>query len=202
MRFLTLFIFAIFSLNAAEKTPEQSLTALKEGNQRFLTNQSLHPNRNEESRKETSEKQEPIATILGCSDSRSSPEIIFDQGIGDLFVVRVAGNVVGPIELDSIEYSVIYLKSPLIVVLAHENCGAIKAVMDGTTKDIEAIARLIKPAVEQTRPDLESAAKTNAHNVAQQLRKSRVIAKLIKNGSLRVVSGYYNFHDGRVEILD
>ena len=95
-------------------------------------------------------EQKPFAIILGCSDSRVSPEILFDQGIGDLFIVRVAGNVAGPVELDSIEYAALYLKSSLVLVLGHENCGAITAVLDGQTKEIEHVADLIAPAIQGT----------------------------------------------------
>ena len=128
-----------------------------------------------------------------------------NQGIGDLFIVRVAGNVSGPIELDSIEYSVLYLHSSLIVVLGHENCGAVKAVLHGQTKDIEAVAELIEPAAkktkDQTKNRLESTIQMNAKMVAALLRKSPVLSRFIKEKKLDIVAGYYDFHEGKVKIL-
>lgn len=204
MKLLLLCFFAACALHA-ETTSEQALNRLVQGNQRFLTDTSLHPDRTVERREELSSKQEPFATIVGCSDSRVAPEILFDQGIGDLFIVRVAGNVVGPIELDSIEYSVIYLHASLIVVLGHEDCGAVKAVMSGTTKDIEAVANLIEPAVKktatQTENRLENTIKANVDLVVQQLQKSSVLKKYIDENKLLVKGGYYNFHTGKVELL-
>jgi carbonic anhydrase len=186
-------------------TPAQILQRLLEGNQRFSTDQSTHPDRTKERRQETAAKQEPIATIVGCSDSRVPSEIIFDQGIGDLFIVRVAGNVVGPLELDSVEYSVIYLNSPLVLVMGHENCGAVQAVINGTTQDIESVAELIAPAAKATAGQkenrVENTIKVNVRNMADQLRKSPVLRRLIDQKKLLVVGGYYNFHTGKVEIL-
>jgi len=180
---------------------EKALENLIEGNKRFSTDQSVHPDRTTERRQETAALQEPFAVIVGCSDSRVAPEIIFDQGIGDLFIVRVAGNVVGPVELDSIEYSVLYLHSTLVVVLGHENCGAVKAVKAGQTKDIEAVAKLVEPAVKKTKDEsLEASIKMNVQMVVEQLKKSPVLAELIKQKKLGVVGGYYNFQDGKVTI--
>ncbi|HEY5260393.1 MAG TPA: carbonic anhydrase [Rhabdochlamydiaceae bacterium] len=186
-------------------TPDEALKRLTEGNDRFTSDASTHPDRTAERRQETAETQEPFATILGCSDSRVAPEIIFDQGIGDLFIVRVAGNVSGPLELDSIEYSVIYLHSSLIVVLGHENCGAVKAVLHGTTKDIESVAELIQPAVKKTKDltknRLESTIQLNAKMTAEALRKTPVLSRYIKEKKLDIVAGYYDFHDGKVHIF-
>ncbi|MGH7889696.1 MAG: carbonic anhydrase, partial [Thermodesulfobacteriota bacterium] len=185
--------------------PDQALQILVEGNKRFATDKSLHPDRTSERRQETAANQEPFAVILGCSDSRVAPEIIFDQGIGDLFIVRVAGNVVGPLELDSIEYSALYLHSSLALVLGHENCGAVKAVLQGNTKDIEAVADLLQPAAiatEKQKGDrLENTIKMNVEMVSAQLKKSPVLSRLIAQKKFSVVGGYYNFHTGQVEIL-
>ena len=98
--------------------PQKALQMLIDGNVRFSNDKSLYPDRTSERRKETAECQNPFAIILGCSDSRVPPEIVFDQGLGDLFIVRVAGNVVSPVELDSIEYSALYLKSSVLLVSA------------------------------------------------------------------------------------
>lgn len=189
-----------------EKPAQTSLQRLMEGNNRYVKDSSTHPNRAEERRLETAEQQEPFAIIVGCSDSRVSPEILFDQGIGDLFVVRVAGNVVGPIELDSIEYSALYLHSSLIFVMGHENCGAVGAVLAGTTKDIEAVASLIEPAIQQSKAEkgdrLENAIKDNVMNVVAQLKKAPPLQKLIKEKKLTIAGGYYHFRTGEVEMVE
>ncbi len=196
---------ALCSLHADETSPEKSLRFLMEGNARFSTDKSLHPDRTSERRLETSQKQEPFATIVGCSDSRVAPEILFDQGIGDLFIVRVAGNVVGPLELDSIEYSVKYLHSSFILVLGHENCGAVKAAVDGVTDDVENVMKLIEPAVKQSAKmkgdRLENAIKANVQLVVDQLKKTPKLREFLDKKQLNVVGGYYNFHTGKVVLL-
>lgn len=178
---------------------------LMEGNRRFVNDCSTHPNRAVERRQETAGLQEPFAVILGCADSRVSPEIIFDQGIGDLFVVRVAGNVMGPITLDSIEYSTIYLHSTLIMVLGHESCGAVTAVLQGNTKDIENVANLIQPAIEESQTQagdrLENAIKDNVRNTVKSLSGSAVLSRFLAEKKIIIVGGYYNFHSGEVELL-
>lgn len=196
---------ALIQISLFGMTPEKALQNLMEGNQRFSKDQSLHLDRTSERRQELLSKQTPFAVIVGCSDSRVAPEIIFDQGIGDLFIVRVAGNVVGPLEQDSIDYSVIYLKSSIIMVLGHENC-AIDAVIGGNTKDIEAVAQLIQPAVDATKMQkdnrLQNTIKTNAKMMADQLRNNPVLSDFIAKKKLSVVAAYYNFHTGKVELLE
>ena len=187
-------------------TPSEALQRLMEGNQRYVTDALEHPNRTQERREATSATQAPYAVIVGCSDSRVSPEIVFDEGVGDLFVVRVAGNVIGPLELDSIDYAVLYLKSVLVLVLGHENCGAVKAVVDGTTKDIEAVAKLIEPAVKEAKskdPEhlVMESIKENALNMKRVLLHSPVIRKLVKEKKIRLEAAYYNLKSGAVEIL-
>lgn len=198
------FIFPIFSLFA--QTPDDALKRLMEGNNRFVNGTLLHPNTEIEVRKNNLSSQSPYAIIMGCSDSRVPPELVFDEGIGDLFVVRVAGNVVGPIEQDSIEYAALYLGSTLILVMGHESCGAVKAVLEKNTKDIEDIAILIQPAVTAAQNQgganvLKNAIQKNAQNVARQLQTSPVLSRLIKDGKLRVVPAYYNLLSGKVELL-
>jgi carbonic anhydrase len=187
------------------QSPQKALETLMEGNRRFVNDSSTHPNRAVERRQETAGLQEPFAVILGCADSRVSPEIIFDQGIGDLFVVRVAGNVMGPITLDSIEYSALYLHSTLIMVLGHQNCGAVSAVLQGNTKDIENVAMLIQPAIEESLTQegdrLENAVKDNVRNVVKALSRTSVLSKLLAEKKINIVGGYYNFHSGEVELL-
>lgn len=208
--FLTFFLFFGILCQADQDmngmTGENALKILMEGNERFREDRSLHPDRTSERRLETVSKQTPFAVVLGCSDSRSPTEIIFDQGIGDLFIVRVAGNIMSPVVLDSIEYSVIYLGSKLILVMGHENCGAVSAVLNGTTKDIESVAEKITPAVERAKKikkgnPLENAIKENVRLVTEELLKSRVLGDLVKKKEILIAGCYYNFHTGKVEIL-
>lgn len=202
---LTLFLGWTIVSNAEEMNPAQALKQLMDGNGRYTQDRLLHPNRSKEARITAALGQNPFAIILGCSDSRVSPEIIFDQGIGDLFVVRVAGNVAGDIELDSIEYSALYLKSSIIMVLGHQNCGAIQAVINGQTQDIEAVASLIAPSLELAKTQkgslIENTVKDNVLYVVDQLKKTPVLSKLIKEKKIDVVGGYYDFQSGAVELV-
>jgi len=206
MKKIAAVFFALIQLSLYSLTPEQALKNLMEGNQRFSQDKSLHLDRTSERRQELISKQTPHTVIVGCSDSRVAPEIVFDQGIGDLFIVRVAGNVIGPLEQDSIDYSVIYLNSCLIMVLGHENCGAIDAVLAGKTKDIESVAEMLQPAADATKTQktnrLENTIKTNAEMVADQLKKNPLLSSLIAKKKLMVVPAYYNFHTGKVELLN
>jgi carbonic anhydrase len=182
------------------------LDRLMKGNHRYVNDALEHPNRAPERREALVSKQEPFAIILGCADSRVSPEIIFDQGVGDLFVVRVAGNVIGPLELDSIDYSALYLHSSIILVLGHENCGAVNAVIQGTTKNIESVAKLIQPSVEKERqkkasPLLERSIKANALNMRNYLLQTPAIKSLVEAKKIEVHAGYYHLQTGIVEIL-
>lgn len=176
------------------------------GNERYVEDALEHPRRDQERRESTASKQTPFAAIVGCADSRVSPEIIFDQGVGDLFVVRVAGNVIGPLELDSIEYAVLYLGSVVVLVMGHENCGAVDAVIHNNTKDIESVAELIEPAVEQAKKSkttnlLESAIKTNALRMKDFVLKSPAVEKLVKAKKIEVHAAYYNIQTGAIELL-
>lgn len=196
-------------------TPVGALVKLMEGNRRFMQELATRPRQGVQHRQQLSNAQAPFAVIVGCSDSRVSPEIIFDQGLGDLFVVRVAGNVVGPVEIASIDYSAIYLHSSIILVLGHEQCGAIRAVLDGTTKDIEPVVELMDPALtsasertafhqsEQTGGSMnliEESVKENVRFVVEKLRATPAIQRLIREKKIDVVGGYYHF-TGEVELL-
>ena len=186
------------------KTPETALRELLKGNERYINDKLLHPNRTSERREALSNSQAPFAIIIGCSDSRVSPEIIFDQGIGDLFVVRVAGNVVGPIELASIKFSAEYLGSSIILVLGHQNCSAVKAVLAHQAKDIEPIALKIEAALQNhdklANDPLENAIKLNVIAVSKQLRMDENLANLIAQKKLEVIGGYYHLTTGKVEL--
>lgn len=198
MRWLVLFLSC--SLFA-----ESPLDRLMEGNLRYVEGRLEHPNRSEESRKAVAISQAPFAAIMGCSDSRVAPEILFDQGIGDVFVIRVAGNVVGPLEIDSAEYAAANLGASLIMVLGHEGCGAVKAVLEGQASGIESVAELIEPAVAATRgmkgDPLENAVKKNVEDMVEILKATPVLSNLISEKKLVIVGGYYSLVSGKVNIV-
>lgn len=186
---------------------KKAISRLVEGNKRFANNKSLHPNQDERRRKEIAQKQSPFAVIVGCADSRVPPEIIFDEGLGDLFVVRVAGNVIGPIELESIEYGVFHLNSAVVLVLGHENCGAVDAVLKNDFSDIENIAKFISPAVKDSEKlgknnELEAAIKQNAINMKDFLENSSKINQAVHDKKIEVHAAYYNLESGLVEFLE
>jgi carbonic anhydrase len=206
---LTTFLAASTLLSAVPvqehpTNPKDSLKALMAGNERFTKDMLEHPNRSQERRESLTDTQNPFATVLGCSDSRVSPSVVFDQGIGDIFEVRIAGNVVGPVALASVEYSAKHLGSSLVFVLGHENCGAVNAVLKGQTADIEPIADKIQEALKGAQKfsdnPLENAIKANINNTVKLLRNHPPLAKLIKEKKLEVVGGYYHLQSGKVEI--
>jgi carbonic anhydrase len=193
-------------------SPSAALTRLKDGNARYAAGRFDHPDLSLARRRELVGGQQPFATIVACADSRVGPELIFDQGLGDLFVIRVAGNVVDDVVVGSIEYSVIHLGVPLVMVLGHEHCGAVSAAVEavaGKTNPqdrdtrIGALAGLIAPAVKAvpaTAPDkVEAAVLLNARQGAAQLfKKSRAVSERVKAGRLQVVSARYGLDDGKV----
>lgn len=203
MRKTLFFIATLLTLSLeGGLSPDESLKMLLEGNQRYMRDELRNADNNALRRACQFSKQNPFAIVLGCSDSRVSPEIIFDQTIGDLFVVRVAGNVAGALELDSIEYAALYLGSQLLLVLGHENCGAVTAVFQGKTRDIEAIAEKMEPAIQNISPKdpdaIKKAIVANVRYVVAQLSNSPVLAQLIKSGKLKIVGGFYDLLSGEV----
>ncbi len=205
-------LFCLSSLCFAQEKSQQpsseiALQRLMEGNKRFTSGQPIHKNLGLEGLSTLKEGQEPFATIIGCSDSRVPPEIIFDQGLGDIFVVRIAGNVVGPIELDSVEYAVDKLHCPLVILLGHENCGAVKAALLGqeNVPELENIYPLIAPALKKCQAQkgniLMNAVNCNVKEGVNHLKSSPLIAKYIASKQLRVIGGYYDFDHGKVTII-
>ncbi|RBP43721.1 carbonic anhydrase [Roseimicrobium gellanilyticum] len=190
-------------------TGAEALNLLKEGNVRFVADKLNHPHQDRTSRAELAKGQHPFAIVLGCADSRTSPELVFDQGLGDLFVIRVAGNVLNDETIGSIEYAVEHLGSPLIVVLAHERCGAVKAARDTIATNgkapghIQSLVKAIEPAVATTSSaDAETTAKANALHVAKTLRESEPFLKeKAAAGKLTVVGAHYDLDTGKVEFL-
>ena len=199
MRWILLFLLIAIRPGFGQ-TPSEALQRLIDGNRRYAQDKPLHADHSTDRRNTLLQGQTPFAAIVSCSDSRVTPEIIFDQGAGDLFVVRVAGNVAGPIELDSIDFSAKVLGSSIILVLGHESCGAVKAVIEKDTADIQQVAALIRPAVKKA-TDLETAIKANVQYTVASLKKSPLLQRLMEEKKLECVGAYYNIKTGVVEIL-
>lgn len=190
---------------------DEAFTKLMEGNKRFVTGALAQKDVGDSRRKELSKGQSPAAIVVACSDSRVSPEIIFDQGLGDVFVIRVAGNVLDPISMGSIEYAAEHLHTPLLVLLGHEKCGAVSASLDAKGKpegNIGAIIKKILPAVKKatakggTKEEvLDNAIKENALLQNHAVGKSHILKELIEEGKLKVVTAMYHLGSGEVEIL-
>ena len=213
---LTLILLALFapaSRSTAQNT-EEAITAesvlaeLKSGNGRHVKHRYQHPHETVERMRQLVTGQHPHAEILSCSDSRVPPEIVFDQGLGDLFIVRVAGNVATDIELGSLEYGAEHLHIPLVVVLGHESCGAVTDAVQGGPPEghIAALVDLIKPAVEKTRgtsgDPVANAVRMNVELVVKQLRSSTpILSELVAHGKLRIVGAVYSIETGSVTWL-
>jgi carbonic anhydrase len=187
---------------------DYALSKLIEGNRRYVEGRTFHPNQDPKRREEVRRGQHPFAVILGCSDSRVPPEILFDQGIGDLFVIRVAGNVAGPEVLGSIEYAAEHLAVPLVVVLGHEKCGAVEAAAkEGVAEGhVRALIEAIRPAVETARSlqgdVLQNAMIENVRSTVALIRhEGPVLSRLVTEGGLRVAGACYELESGRVEFM-
>jgi carbonic anhydrase len=204
---LTLFSLAgtIFAANhpTPSLNPDAALAKLKEGNGRFAASQVSTSKPTAAKRAETAQAQHPFAIILGCADSRTAPEIVFDQNIGDLFVVRTAGNVVDDHGLGSIEYAVEHLGVRLIVVLGHERCGAVQAALASHTAPghMESFVRDIQPAVKATKGKqgnvLDLTIAENARLMAGKIRNDASLGELAKE--VRVIPAVYDLDTGEVE---
>jgi carbonic anhydrase len=195
--------------------PNAVLARLLEGNKRFVEGKLDHPRRKPEDFAPLAEGQEPLAVIVGCADSRVAPELIFDQGVGDLFVVRVAGNVISgtgaPLK-GSIEYAVAELDARLIMVLGHSQCGAVKAAIkhidhqDSPPGSIGGLVDLIKPAVASVKgmsgDPLDNAIRANVEGGVERLKGLEpILAGRIKKRELKVVGAVYDLRTGRVKML-
>lgn len=206
MKKLLILVFSVTLLQAVQ-TPDEAFQRLKQGNHRFATEKLLHPDRTQERRLSLTDGQSPYAVIVTCSDSRVIPEIIFDEGLGDLFVIRVAGNIVGSTELESVIYAVDHLNPSIIVVMGHESCGAVDAVVQNHDQDIPAIAQLIQPSVEMARDMkgsdlLKKSVELNAMNMRSLLMNVKTIGEKVHAESLAVHGAYYNLQTGVVDFLD
>jgi carbonic anhydrase len=196
------------------ESPREALDQLIAGNRRFVAGQTQHAHQAAAWRTHLVQGQQPIATILGCSDSRVPPELVFDQGFGDLFVVRVAGNIIEPAVFGSIEYSVVHLQTSLLVVLGHQQCGAVTAALDELRRNmqdqpgIEALLNYVKPSLKNIDPTLprtkqiEIGVEANVRRATAQIAASPEGKRAIKEGRQHVVGAVYELTTGHVRFLD
>ena len=191
---------------------EASLALLKEGNTRFVADKPRHPNADSVRRAATAaEGQEPFVTVLACSDSRSPVELIFDRGVGEVFTVRVAGNVADTDEIATIEYGVGHLQTPLLLVLGHTRCGAVTAVVKGVelhgslpelVDNIKPAAERAKAATQDEKEVIPAAIKENVwQSISDILRRSEIVRGELARGNVTVVGGVYDLDTGKVEWL-
>jgi carbonic anhydrase len=186
-------------------SPTMTLERLIAGNQRFVAGRPIGLRRDPKRRTEVAEGQQPPAVIVGCSDSRVPAELIFDQGFGDLFITRLAGNIVDDAALGSVEYGVEHLHARLIVVLGHDRCGAVQAALMGGSLPghMESFVKAIRPAVEETRghsgDPIRNAVNANVQRMVHLLRSSEpILAGEVKSGRLKVVGARYELESGKV----
>ncbi|NMG07501.1 carbonic anhydrase [Brasilonema sp. UFV-L1] len=198
---------AVVQEEKKDLTPEQALQSLIEGNQRFVTRKRRSPNQTPTRLVEVAKSQKPFASILGCADSRVPAEIVFDQGFGDLFVCRVAGNIATSEEIGSLEFGSLILNSKVIMVLGHKRCGAVDATIKGAQVPghISSLLDAIQLGVEKSKnlpgDKVENACKANILVQVQKLKSSLVLSQLIEQGKLKVVGAYYDLDDGKVTLL-
>lgn len=203
---LLLFASTVLASGAAGLDAEEALKKLMDGNRRFVSETydrgDIGPGR----RAEISKGQRPFAVIVDCSDSRVVPEFIFDQGLGDLFVIRTAGNIVDDIAIGSVEYAVKHLGVRLVLVLGHDDCGAVKATVAGGKAEghIDAILQAIRPAVAvaMQKPGnlLDNAIAQNVDMVINRLQSAQpILAQALQTGDVRIVGGVYHLKDGSVD---
>ena len=187
----------------------QALTAIvRRKTSVFTASRALHPHQTPERRTELTAGQQPFAVVVGCSDSRIPPEVIFDLGLGDIFVIRTAGNVLDDVGLGSLEYAVEHLHVPLILVLGHEHCGAVtSAVQEGEVHGhLSSILKAIQPAVDQAKTEpgdvLDNAIKANVARIVDQIKTTRAyfFPGPRKKAMLTVVGAYYHLDSGKVSV--
>jgi carbonic anhydrase len=189
-------------------TSDAALQKLMDGNRRYIKQKRTFPDQGRSRIVEVAKGQHPFAIVLCCSDSRVVPEILFDQGLGDLFDIRVAGNVLDDAIIGTMEYAVAELGTPLVMILGHERCGAVKAALDGkpVPGKIGSLVAAIKPAVDSIKSQpgdaWDNAVKANVKmNVNKLKQSSSIIAQAVKAGKLKVVGGRYDLDTGTVEMV-
>jgi carbonic anhydrase len=183
-----------------------------EGNERWVNGTLQHPDRDPRQREFVAEKQDPFGVILSCIDSRVPPELLFDTGLGDLFVLRTGGQVVEPVVTGSVEYGPLTSGTPLIVVLGHQRCGAVKAAYEAMRDgkelpgNLQAISEALRPAYEaavkeKAADPVDAMVRIHVKQTSADLRSNKSLAPLVKKGDLAVVSAYYSLDSGQVEVL-
>ena len=195
-------------------TASAALTRLQEGNRRFIAGKSKHPHENRHWRAQLEGGQHPFAVVLGCSDSRVPPELLFDQGFGDLFVIRVAGNVVDTDVKASVEYAVHHLHTPLVLILGHTGCGAVTATVEhlknpaDQPKEVAALLSRIEPALRKVLDEgsrdqqISRSVKSNVKHAVRKLSSVGDLRHCIDAGEVRVVGAVYDMHTGKVNLVD
>ena len=215
-RIVSMFAFAImlnnvaFAHNIDNLSANEALKKLKKGNDRFVSMHLKHPDGDKKRRKEMLKGQHPFVIILSCSDSRVPPELIFDQGLGDIFEIRNAGNVLNKHVIGSIEYAVMHCGVKLIVIMGHQDCGAINATLSGVseTEYIQALEDSIKPAIEDCKNkglEINSDNVVKAHviqDINELLKEDLTLVKYIKEKGVKIVPAYYHLDTGKVEFLE
>lgn len=188
-------------------TPDAALEKLMAGNRRFMQHLPEYPDQSRARLSEVAQAQHPFVTILSCADSRVPAEILFDQGIGDIFDVRIAGNIVTPESLGSLEYAVALLHTPLLMVLGHERCGAVTAAVQKEVLlgEIGSFVKAILPAVaavqDQSGDQVENAVLSNVRYQMQQLQRSQILSDRLQSGQLKLVGGRYDLDTGGITIV-
>jgi carbonic anhydrase len=189
--------------------PDDAIKKLIEGNRRYVSGKMIHPNRDEMRRKELASGQSPFAVIIGCSDSRVPPELIFDQGFGDLFIVRVAGGCIDPVVTSSVEYVVEHLGASVVVVLGHARCAAMSIA--ATTKNpqgyVKVLVDALKPAVDEGRKKpgdlVYNSIMANVQMTVDKFKESEhAMGRFVKEGKVRIVGAFYDIDTGEVSFFD
>lgn len=192
----------------------QALQRLQDGNARFVAGTPQHPHETSGWRQALEKEQHPFAVVVGCSDSRVPPELLFDQGLGDLFVVRVAGNVVDTDVTASVEYAIDHLGTELIMVMGHSNCGAVTATLDhlanasGEPAEVVSLLYRIEPAIIGISDDLprqkriDQAVSANVKLAVRRLSRVPDLRRSLEAGKVKIVGAVYDMHTGKVDILD
>ena len=192
---------------APSLSPDAALQKLLEGNQRFVQHQPQYPDQSAARLREVAQSQYPFATVLSCADSRVPAEIVFDRGIGNIFDVRIAGNIATPEAIGSIEYAVALLGTPLLMVLGHERCGAVTAAVQNKSLpgEISTFVKAILPAVKRVkdRPGdaVDNAVTANVQYQIEQLLRSPLLMERSQSGKLKIVGGRYDLDTGAVTII-
>jgi carbonic anhydrase len=197
----------IAAVAPATMSAGDSLKLLLEGNQRFVDGKLEHPNQTLARRIEVAKGQHPFAALLACSDSRTAPEIIFDRGLGDIFVVRVAGNVADQVVIESLDYSVKHLGVRLVMILGHNRCGAVIAAVAGHEEegDVGPMLTELRPAVAASKgmsgDPVANAVRENVKLVMEKIATSEELSAMVESGELKIIGGIYDLDTGKIQMM-